>query len=188
MKNVFVLMLVLGLAAAAGFAADEAPKNPVVVFETSLGNFEVEVYADKAPITAKNFLQYVNDKHYDGCIFHRVIPTFMIQGGGFDEKGEQKKTRDQIKNESGNGVNNDKYNIAMARLQELDSATSQFYINVKDNPNLDKMQYCAFGKVISGTETIDKIRDVPTKTHAGHQNWPTENVVIKSAKVKEEKK
>jgi len=188
MKNSILLSLALGLPVAVGVASAEATQNPVVVFVTSLGNFEVEVYPDKAPLTVQNFLQYVNDKHYDGCIFHRVIPTFMIQGGGFDEKGTQKKTRDQIKNESGNGVNNDKYYIAMARTANLDSATSQFYINVKDNPNLDQMKYCAFGKVISGMETVDKIRDVPTKTRAGHENWPTDNVVIKSAKVKEEKK
>lgn len=158
--------------------------NPVVVFQTSLGAFEVELYADRSPLTVKNFLDYVAESYYDQTIFHRVISNFMIQGGGFTVNGQQKATRAAIRNESGNGVKNIRYAIAMARTSDLHSATSQFFINVKDNDFLDQNQYCAFGKVVAGTEVIEKIKAVRTGSHGPHQDWPLQNVVIQSARLK----
>jgi len=179
-------LLVLAVVAAIPFAQAEDKKNPIVVFETSEGSFEVELYAANAPVTVANFVQYVKDKQFDGTIFHRVIANFMIQGGGFTPDWQEKKTRDPIKNESGNGIENKKYNIAMARTNDLDSATCQFYINTVDNPDLDKGKYCAFGKVVAGTEIVDKIRDGKVKRDPrGEPSMPLEPVVIKSAKLKE---
>lgn len=169
--------------------------NPVVEIETSMGKIKVELFEDKAPITVKNFLQYVEDKHYDNTVFHRVISDFMVQGGGFEPGMKEKKTRDPIKNESSNGLSNLKGTLAMARTNVADSATSQFYINVKDNTFLDKAKardnvgYCVFGRVIDGMDVVDKIREVETGSAKGHENVPTKDVVIKSVKVvKEEKK
>lgn len=169
--------------------------NPVVIIETNMGNIKVELFEDKAPVTVKNFLQYVDDKHYDGTIFHRVISDFMIQGGGFEPGMKEKKTRDPIKNESSNGLSNLRGTIAMARTKEPNSATAQFYINVKDNKALDKEKaadgvgYCVFGRVIDGLEIVDKIKEVETGISKGHENVPTKDVVIKSVKlVKVEKK
>ena len=163
----------------------------VVVFETNKGNFEVELYANKAPITVNNFLSYVNDGFYDGLIFHRVIDGFMIQGGGFDKDLSQKETKDPIKNEAGNGLKNEKYTIAMARTNVVDSATSQFFINVADNVFLDYTDetargygYAVFGKVVSGTEVVDKIKMVETTSKAGYQDVPVEPVIIEKAYVK----
>ncbi len=176
--------------------------NPVVVMETSMGTIEIELFEDKAPITVKNLLQYVEDKHYDGTIFHRVIPTFMIQGGGFEPGMKEKKSRDPIKNESSNGLSNLKGTLAMARLgkdvgnvKAADSATAQFFINTKDNTFLDKAKaqdgagYCVFGRVIKGLDVVDKIKDVETDTVKGFDDVPTKDVIIKSVKVvKAEKK
>src|SRR6516162_7156051 len=161
----------LVLAAAAmmmGCGAESADKNPVVVMETSKGTIKVELFADKAPITVKNFLSYVDDKFYDGVIFHRVIPDFMIQGGGMEPGLKEKKTKDPIKNESDNGLENKRGTIAMARTPRPDSATSQFFVNVKDNAFLDRANaqdrvgYCVFGKVIDGLDVVDKIKAVET--------------------------
>lgn len=181
------------LAAVLAFAATaRAADNPVVVVETSLGTFEAELYADKAPETVKNFLGYVDDKFYDGTVFHRVIKDFMIQGGGFEPGLKQKKTKDPIKNESENGLTNTKGTLAMARTNVADSATSQFFVNTVDNEFLDrakardKVGYCVFGKVTSGMEVVDKIKEVKTNNPpgGGHQNVPVEDVVIKSIRVK----
>jgi cyclophilin family peptidyl-prolyl cis-trans isomerase len=180
-----VLAVVSGTARAA---------NPVVVVETNLGSFKIELLEDKAPGTVKNFLQYVEDKHYDGLIFHRVISDFMIQGGGFEPGMKEKKTRDPIKNESSNGLSNLKYTVAMARTNVADSATSQFYVNTKDNAFLDKAKardgvgYCVFGRVTSGTDVIDKIKGVDTDTVKGFENVPTKDVVIKSVRVEKAEK
>jgi cyclophilin family peptidyl-prolyl cis-trans isomerase len=176
------------LAAVFAVATARAADNPVVVVETSLGSFEVELYPEKAPDTVKNFLGYVDDKFYDGVIFHRVISDFMIQGGGFEPGMKQKKTKDPIKNESGNGLSNLKGTIAMARTQVADSATSQFFVNVEDNDRLDKEKfqdkvgYCVFGKVTKGMDVVDKIKAVKVKDlpDLGHRNVPVEDVVIKS--------
>ena len=178
------------LAASTAAAAPAGGKNPVVLISTSLGDFKVELYEDKAPITVKNFLAYVNDKFYDGTIFHRVIPAFMIQGGGFDKDMTQKPTKPPIKNEAGNGLKNDNGTIAMARTGVVDSATAQFFINTKDNAFLnhkdDSTQgygYAVFGKVVSGMDVVQKIEKVATANKGGHQNLPSEAVVIKSITV-----
>jgi cyclophilin family peptidyl-prolyl cis-trans isomerase len=164
--------------------AQEA-KNPRVVMETSDGKIVIELYPDKAPITVKNFLQYVEDKHYDGTIFHRVIADFMIQGGGYEAGMREKKTRDPIKNEGGNGLKNERGTIAMARTNVANSATSQFFINTVDNKFLDranagdKVGYAVFGKVVEGLDVVDKIRKVKT----GARDVPNTDVVIKSVRV-----
>jgi cyclophilin family peptidyl-prolyl cis-trans isomerase len=158
--------------------------NPVVIIETSMGTIKVELYEDKAPVTVKNFLGYVDDKFYDGTIFHRVMGNFMIQGGGFEPGMKQKKTKEAIKNESANGLSNKRGTIAMARTPAPDSATAQFYINVVDNDMLDRANaedgvgYCVFGKVIDGMDAVDKIKAV--RVAAG--NVPVDDVVIKSVK------
>jgi cyclophilin family peptidyl-prolyl cis-trans isomerase len=180
-----------------GCGAEAADKNPVVVIDTSMGAIKVELYQDKAPVTVKNFLQYVDDKHYDGTVFHRVISNFMIQGGGFEPGMKEKKTRDSIKNESSNGLSNERGTVAMARTNQPDSATAQFYINVKDNDFLDKAKardkvgYCVFGKVIEGMDVVDKIKEVKTRRQADKSiderdpkgDEPVEDVTIKSVRV-----
>jgi cyclophilin family peptidyl-prolyl cis-trans isomerase len=184
-KVIALCFVVLGMVAASGARAE----NPVVTMETSMGTIKIELFEDKAPISVKNFLEYAKDKHYDGLIFHRVIEDFMIQGGGFEPGMKQKKTRDPIKNEAGNGLSNERGTIAMARTNVADSATSQFFINVKDNTGLDRARsadgvgYCVFGKVIEGMDVVDKIRKVKTTTKGGHRDVPEEDVVIKSVKV-----
>ena len=164
--------------------------NPVVIMETSEGTVTIELFEKQAPITVKNFLKYTEDKFYDGTIFHRVIDKFMIQGGGFKPNLSQKKTRAAIKNESTNGLSNEKYTLAMARTSVPDSATSQFYINVANNTFLDKKNardsvgYCVFGKVIDGKDVVDKIAKVKTETKSGYQNVPSDTVTIKSVRLK----
>jgi peptidyl-prolyl cis-trans isomerase B (cyclophilin B) len=157
--------------------------NPVVLIETSMGDMKVELFQDKAPITVANFLDYVDKKHYDGTIFHRVIRDFMIQGGGFTkDMKERKSTGQPIKNESHNGLQNKRGTVAMARTNEANSATDQFFVNVVDNDFLDKagakdgVGYAVFGKVIQGMDVADKIRQVKT----GAQDVPVEPVIIKS--------
>ncbi len=189
-KLVVLCFVVVGMMAGTARAA-----NPVVVVETNHGSIKIELFEDKAPGTVKNFLQYVEDKHFDGTIFHRVISDFMIQGGGFEPGMKEKKARDPIKNESGNGLSNLKGTLAMARTNVPDSASAQWYINLKDNTFLDKAKardgvgYCVFGRVIDGMDVVDKIKAVDTDTVKGHENVPTKDVVIKSVKVvKAEKK
>ena len=191
MKQSFLLTLAAGmLGASQGLGAD---KNPVLLVETSLGNIKIELYQDKAPVTVKNFLGYVDDKFYDGTVFHRVIPNFMVQGGGMEPGLKEKKTRSPIKNESDNGLENKRGTLAMARTRVADSATSQFYINHKDNAALDKANsrdrvgYCVFGKVIDGMDVVDKIARVQTATRGFHEDVPIEDVIIKSARVVENK-
>jgi cyclophilin family peptidyl-prolyl cis-trans isomerase len=161
--------------------------NPVVVMETSMGTIKIELFEDKAPITVKNFLAYVDDKHYENTVFHRVISTFMIQGGGIDTDGKEKKTKPAIKNEADNGLKNDRGTLAMARTGEPDSATSQFFINVKNNSGLDKenegVGYAVFGRVIDGMDVVDKIKNVKTgRKGMFAKDCPLEDVVIKSVK------
>jgi peptidyl-prolyl cis-trans isomerase B (cyclophilin B) len=180
-------LLALGLAFATSSRADDTKKS-IVVIETNHGAIKIELDAQKAPVSVKNFLQYVDDKFYDGTIFHRVIEDFMIQGGGFEPGMKQKKTRDAIKNEASNGLSNKRGTIAMARTSDPDSATAQFYINTVNNPNLDKANtednvgYCVFGKVIEGMDVVDKIRKVDTGTKGDFRNVPTQDVVIKSVR------
>jgi cyclophilin family peptidyl-prolyl cis-trans isomerase len=163
--------------------------NPVVLLETSMGNIKLELFPDKAPISAKNFLAYVNEGHYDGLIFHRVIRGFMIQGGGFTpDMKERRPAHPPIKNEAGNGVKNERGTLAMARTGVVDSATAQFFINVANNDFLNHKNetpqgfgYAVFGKVIEGMEVVDKIRGVPTGNVRMFQDVPKEPVTILKA-------
>ena len=193
-RCLFALVLV-------GCAADTPPadaKNPVVVMKTSKGTIKIELFEDKAPITVKNFLQYVDDKHYDGTIFHRVISDFMIQGGGFEKgfgkaptvqeaTGKEKKTRKPIKYESDNGLSNKRGTLAMARTNAPDSATDQFFINLKANSALDYgingAGYAVFGRVVEGMDVVDKIVAVRTTRKAPHDDVPVTPVVIKTARL-----
>jgi peptidyl-prolyl cis-trans isomerase A (cyclophilin A) len=171
----------LGLALAAPALAQK------VKIATSLGDIVVQLDKDKAPKSVDNFVQYVKAGHYDGTIFHRVIPNFMVQGGGFDNAMTQKPTRAPIPLESRNGLSNTRGTLAMARTMVPDSATAQFFINVQDNPFLDAANsrdgngYAVFGKVVEGMDVVDKIRAVPTGNKDGHQNVPLQPVVIKKA-------
>jgi peptidyl-prolyl cis-trans isomerase A (cyclophilin A) len=158
-----------------------------VKLATSMGDIVIELDAAKAPKTVANFVQYVKAGHYDGTVFHRVIPTFMIQGGGMKADMSEKTTRAPIPLESDNGLQNVRGAVAMARTMDPNSATAQFFINVQDNPFLDKPNardgngYAVFGKVVSGMDVVDKIKAVPTGNKGEHQNVPTQPVVIKKA-------
>jgi len=159
-----------------------------VKLTTSMGPITLQLDKDKAPLSAANFAKYVDSGHYDGTIFHRVIDGFMIQGGGFTKDMAQKPTQPPIKNEAANGLKNDKYTVAMARTNVVDSATAQFFINVKDNdflnhtaPNDRGFGYAVFGKVVEGKEVVDKIAKVATGNTGPHQNVPTTPVVIEKA-------
>jgi peptidyl-prolyl cis-trans isomerase A (cyclophilin A) len=161
----------------------------MVVFETTLGNFEVELFEKEAPISSANFLGYVDDGFFDGVIFHRVIPGFMIQGGGFEPGMKQKKVKAPIKNEATNGLKNKRGTLSMARTNVVDSATAQFFVNLVDNDFLDhtgpsNYGYAVFGKVTSGMDVVDKIAQVATTNRAGHQNVPAADVVITRASTK----
>jgi peptidyl-prolyl cis-trans isomerase A (cyclophilin A) len=194
-SSVTAIVIGLGLSACLPFRAVSAQtedKHPVVILDTSMGAITIELDAEKAPITVENFLKYVDAKFYDDLIFHRVISTFMIQGGGFD-KDMHEKTEGQkgtIKNESGNGLSNLKGTIAMARLPDPDSAQNQFFINVDDNQRLDTAGggYTVFGKVTDGMDVVDKIKKVRTTTRARMEDVPVESVVIKTARRKEKDK
>ncbi|MGB8957490.1 MAG: peptidylprolyl isomerase [Candidatus Aminicenantales bacterium] len=173
-----------------GLALAQTPSaNPKVLLKTSKGDITLELYPAKAPITVKNFLTYVNDKFYDGTIFHRVIPGFMIQGGGLTADMSEKANRPTIKNEAGNGLKNDRGTIAMARLPEPDTASSQFFINLVNNnlnhkdDSVEGFGYCVFGRVISGMNVVDAIAQVPTGNKRGHANVPIEPVTLLSATV-----
>ncbi|MEZ2740394.1 peptidylprolyl isomerase [Comamonas jiangduensis] len=187
-RTVSLSLASLVLASASTWASAQSAANPRVKFATSQGEFVVELEPAKAPKTVENFLQYVNDKHYEGTVFHRVIDGFMIQGGGFTADMQQKPTRAPIPLEAKNGLKNDRYTIAMARTGNPNSATSQFYINVANNdmlnaPNPDGHGYAVFGKVVQGQAVIDKIRTVPTGNRGMHQNVPVSAVTITSATV-----
>jgi peptidyl-prolyl cis-trans isomerase A (cyclophilin A) len=176
----------LGACLAFPVLAADAPR---VKFATTAGDIVVEVYPDKAPKTAENFLQYVKDKHYDGTIFHRVIDNFMVQGGGMDAKMAEKKTRAPVPHEGraahAKGLKNEVGYLAMARTNDPDSATAQFFINVKDNafldPSMQQPGYTVFGKVVSGMDIVNKIKTVPTGNAGMHQNVPVTPIVITSA-------
>jgi cyclophilin family peptidyl-prolyl cis-trans isomerase len=176
------------VACAAPAAPAKTGKSPVVVMKTSLGSVKIELNQEKAPISVANFLKYVDAKHYDGTVFHRVIANFMIQGGGFDKSLVEKKTNPPIENESKNGLKNVRGSIAMARTSVPNSATSQFYINVKDNPNLDYpsfdgVGYAVFGTVVEGMDVVDKIRNVKTGAKGPFgSDVPQETVVIESVR------
>lgn len=159
-----------------------------VLLTTNYGTMKLELDAEKAPKTVENFLAYVRSGHYDGTIFHRVIDGFMIQGGGFEPGMKQKPTNEPIENEAKNGLKNEPYTIAMARTSAPHSASAQFFINVKNNsfldyPGQDGWGYCVFGKVVEGTDVVDKIKSVKTTRAGGHSDVPVENVVIEKAEV-----
>lgn len=168
-------------------AAEPAKETDMVIIKTTLGDIQVKLAADKAPLTVANFLAYADAKHYDGTIFHRVIDGFMVQGGGFDRNMRQKPTNAPIKNEAANGLRNKRGTLAMARTAIVDSATSQFFINVKDNdfldfraPNPQGFGYCVFGEVVAGMDVVDRIKGVRTGVKAGMSDVPLETVEILS--------
>ena len=184
MTRLFVLLFSL-IAATAAYAA-----NPKVELKTSMGAVVLELYPDNAPKTVENFLQYVKDGHYDGTIFHRVIPGFMIQGGGFSTNMQEKKTRPAIRNEAGNGLRNAIGTVAMARTADPHSATAQFFINVSENDFLDFKSaddkgygYTVFARVTAGMDVVAKIVQVPTATVGPHQNVPRQPVIIERARL-----
>jgi peptidyl-prolyl cis-trans isomerase A (cyclophilin A) len=183
---VAVFMFVGGMVGVVG----AAEKKSVVLVKTSLGNIKIELMQRESPITVKNFLSYVEAGYYSGTILHRVIPGFMVQGGGFTSDMKVKKTGQPIKNEASNGLKNDRGTIAMARTSAPDSATSQFFINLVNNDNLNRPMpdghgYAVFGKVIEGMEVVDKIASVSTGVTMGFPNVPKTPVVIKSITVVE---
>lgn len=190
----FILIIMFFIVCISGFSKDNI--NPQVVLETSKGNIVLELYPDKAPVSVENFIAYVDSGFYNGTIFHRVIDNFMIQGGGFDKDLNRKETREPILNEAKNGLKNYRGTIAYARTNIINSATSQFFINVVDNHSLNHRDesdqgygYAVFGKVIKGMDVVDKIKAVKTGVQKGMKDVPKEPVVILSAKVvREEKK
>lgn len=185
LKNLLFLILILGLLSAFPRMNSADQPNPKVLLKTSMGDIVIELDTDKAPISVQNFLSYVNEKFYDGTIFHRVIKDFMIQGGGMTPDFLEKQTKPAIKNEAVNGLKNKKGTIAMARTQVIDSATSQFYINHVDNPFLDHRDnspegfgYAVFGKVIEGMDVVDAIATVKTMIKSGMRDVPREIITI----------
>jgi peptidyl-prolyl cis-trans isomerase B (cyclophilin B) len=194
MKKIFAALFAL-LFCCAMTPAHSQPKNfstkgkqTMIKLHTSLGDITLQLDAEKAPLSAANFIEYVNSGFYDGTIFHRVMDNFMIQGGGFEPGMKQKPTNAPVKNEAANGLKNAKYTVAMARTSDPHSATAQFFINVSDNdfldyPGQDGWGYCVFGKVVEGTEVVDAIKKVKTGNSGFHQNVPKEDVVIIKAEV-----
>jgi cyclophilin family peptidyl-prolyl cis-trans isomerase len=169
-----------------------APGNPLVVVETSLGSFTIELFKDQAPVSTQNFLQYVKEGFYPGTIFHRVVAGYVIQGGGFTEDLTEKHTRPPIQNEATNGLSNRRGTVAMARTRLLRSGTSQFYVNVADNRSLDhtgfspdEFGYAVFGRVVDGMDVVDHIATVPTTERGGMPNVPVTPVFIKGVTVKQ---
>lgn len=201
MKQIFTALFALLLCCTMQSSHSSTPGNsstqdnksiqdnkPMVKMHTSKGTFTIELDGEKAPVTVRNFLDYVNSGFYSNTIFHRVIGNFMIQGGGFEPGMKQKKTNAPIQNEANNGLKNSAYTVAMARTGDPNSATAQFFINVKDNgflnyPGQDGWGYCVFGKVVEGKEVVDAIRDVKTGNRSGFQDVPLEDVIITKAEV-----
>jgi peptidyl-prolyl cis-trans isomerase A (cyclophilin A) len=193
MKPGNLLLIILLFVLAASFAgtgtlcAQEKGGNPMVLVKTSMGSFKIELFTKEAPISVKNFLNYVDKKFYDGTIFHRVMPGFVIQGGGFDKNMVQKSTLSPIQNEAKNGLKNLRGTLSMARTPDINSATSQFFVNLKNNASLDhtsdaqpEFGYAVFAKVVQGMDVIDKIAAVATGNKGPHQNVPVKPIVIES--------
>lgn len=182
------IRLLAALSLSAAIHGAHAADAPQVTLKTSMGDIVLELNPQKAPKTVANFLKYVKSGHYNGTIFHRVIGNFMIQGGGFDTNMKQKPTQSTVENEANNGLKNEAYTVAMARTADPHSASAQFFINVKDNsfldyPGQDGFGYAVFGKVIKGTDVVNKIKSVETTNSGMHQNVPVKPVVIESASV-----
>ena len=194
LRNLALATSCLALLATTAAGEDEkSTSNPTVIIKTSKGDVTAELFADKAPVSTRNFIEYAKAGYYDGTVFHRVIPNFMIQGGGMDADLNPKPgQRAPIKNEADNGLRNERGTLAMARTSAPDSATSQFFINVKNNSFLNHKNktpagygYAVFGKVTGGMEVVDVIKEVPTGNREMYQDVPTEAVVIESVTVKE---
>lgn len=191
-RSAVCLGVMVGFLFIAGVARSETPGRkqeegkPVVVFSTTFGKIVIELYPDKAPLTVENFLAYVDAGFYDGTIFHRVVPGFVIQGGGFTENMRPKSTRAPIKNEADNGLNNGRGTLSMARTRDVNSATSQFFINLQDNVVLDHgvrdFGYAVFAKVVTGMDVVDKIAAVRTANHGFYPDVPVTPIVIQSAR------
>jgi cyclophilin family peptidyl-prolyl cis-trans isomerase len=183
----FLTLFAVTLVLAQAIAADNAA--PRVRLKTNMGAIVLELDAQRAPLTVKNFLQYVRDKHYDGTLFHRVIPSFVIQGGGYNDKYVEKPTRDPIPNESGNGLSNRRGTVGLARTGDPHSGTSQFYINLAENVALDpqasRWGYTVFGRVVEGMEVAAKISEVPTGVAGQLEDAPTKPVIIEKAEIVE---
>jgi cyclophilin family peptidyl-prolyl cis-trans isomerase len=180
----FVLAITLPVAGAP--LPEKFRQSDTVVIETSMGDIKVKLYKDRAPETVANFLRYVDDRSYENTVFHRVIPNFMIQGGGFNSEMVERRTHPPVKNESANGLSNQRGTIAAARTVDPDSATSQFYINQKDNPFVDaqpgKPGYCVFGIVVEGMDVVDRIAGVATGSRGIHNDVPLQPIVIKAVR------
>ncbi|TVS13211.1 MAG: peptidyl-prolyl cis-trans isomerase [Wenzhouxiangella sp.] len=193
MRLLLSLCLLLPILAAAETTENQTTENPTVILHTNHGAITLELFEDEAPQSVANFLQYARDGHYDGTLFHRVIPNFMIQGGGFDTDFEQKSTRDPIENEADNGLANERGTVAMARTNDPHSATSQFFINVTDNEFLNHRSkasgqtwgYAVFGRVVDGMDVVETIRQVDTGRRGGHQDVPVEDVIIERVEIPE---
>jgi peptidyl-prolyl cis-trans isomerase B (cyclophilin B) len=192
LRVLFPALVLLVLSAFAAHAAESPRERNIVELHTNKGVIVVELNFDKAPVTAANFRSYVEEGFYDGTVFHRVIPGFMIQGGGLTAKMVEKKTRPPIKNEAGNKLPNDKYSVAMARTSDPHSATAQFFINTKDNgflnhkaPSGNDWGYCVFGRVIGGKSVVDAVEKTPTRTLGPYENVPAEPIVIEKAILRE---
>ncbi len=195
MKKIMALLALFAVLAIAPGFAQAGNADPVIKLETTMGDIVIRLNERKAPITCANFVQYVKSGHYDGTIFHRVIKDFMIQGGGFADNMKEKPTHAPIRNEANNGLKNEKYTIAMARTKDPHSASAQFFINTRNNNFLDfKSQkngengygYAVFGKVIQGQNVVNQIEKAATGRRAGHDDVPTEPVIIKKAVVLEQ--
>jgi len=185
-KRIAVLLAACAMLFSINGHPQQESDDPMVKMSTSLGTLVIELYPEKAPETVENFLRYVDDGFYDGTIFHRVIPGFVLQGGGFTPDMNRKPTREPITNESDNGLQNLRGTLSMARLPDPHSATSQFFVNLVDNPHLDhpgsgQWGYAVFGKVVEGLQVIDEIAGVETTTRQGHRDVPAEPVVIEEA-------
>ncbi len=190
MTRQILIATIVSVGFLAGLALAQAPASTKVLMKTSKGDITIELNAAKAPITVKNFLSYVQDGYFAGTIFHRVIPGFMIQGGGLTADMHEKASKPAIKNEAGNGLKNNRGTIAMARTPEVDSATCQFFINLVNNNGLDHKDdtengfgYCVFGKVVAGMDVVDAIAKVKTGNRSGHQNVPLEPITILSVEI-----
>jgi cyclophilin family peptidyl-prolyl cis-trans isomerase len=189
----FSLCLLMPLLATAQTPDEPTTENPVVILHTNHGAITLELFEDQAPQSVANFIQYARDGHYDGTLFHRVIPNFMIQGGGFDTDFQQKPTREPIENEADNGLANERGTLAMARTNDPHSATSQFFVNVTDNEFLNHRSkasgqtwgYAVFGRVSDGMDVVDAIRAVDTGRRGMHQDVPVEDVIIERVEIPE---
>ena len=191
MKKIFQLLAIMLLASSVYTQSLLAAGNPTAVIRTSVGDIHLELLADKAPISVENFINYANSGTYDGTIFHRVISNFMIQGGGFTQDMEKKATREPITNEANNGLSNDRGTISMARTNHPHSATTQFFINTQDNPNLNHTDesssrawgYAVFGRVTEGMDVVDEIRFVETTRKPPYSDVPVEAVIIQTIEI-----